>query len=344
MYFFGRIRNVQMSIINQTRRHFFNNNIQNNIHKQSKIIKKLLRKNELKRGQIEGITFSETTKKGPSVHTQRRMNVLDKVLMEHITDFMSTGELDPRLENKSIEICLVKVTQDFKQINIYWLDNSLDQSDTVEILNDCAHRLRYELCQLYVMGNLPPIQFVKDKHKDIAKEVERKLAAADYGEDYQPNLYPLAVNHTVSLKAFTNADKQSTDSPDDTFNVTLPVMKHDVFDLDHDRIMSKIKVSLLQSRHMLKKRVTNTQLNLFPASESISQNVPNFLTTQEQEEQFAKFLKDKQRERRRKYKKDRSNKDIIYQLNEEREDDFEDTYDDDFHGDHLTDDNERVDR
>ncbi|XP_076279031.1 uncharacterized protein LOC143208441 [Lasioglossum baleicum] len=341
MYYSGKIRNVQMFIINQTRRHFFTNNIQNNIHKQSRVMKKLLRKNELKRGRIEGITFSETMKRGPSVHTTRRMNVLNKVLMEHITDFMSTGELDPRLENKCIEICFVKITQDFKQINIYWIDNSLDKSDTIEILNDCAHRLRYELCQLYVMGNLPPISFVKYKRMDIAKEVERKLAIADYGEDYQPSLYPLAVNCTVSLKTFTNVDQQSTDSPDDTFNVTLPVMQHDVFNLDHNRIMSKIKVSLSQSRQMLKKRATSTELNLFPAAESVSQNDPNFLTVQEQEEQFEKFLKDKQRERRRKYKKDRSNMDV---LNEDGEDDFEDDYVDDFHADEFTDDNESMDR
>lgn len=342
MYFSGKIRNVQVFIINQTRRHFFTNNIQENIHKQSKLMQKILRKNELKRGKIEGVTFSETMKRGPSVHTTRRMNVLNKVLMEHITDFMSTGELDPRLESKIIEICYVKITQDFKQINIYWIDNSIDKSDTTDILNDCAHRLRYELCQLYVMGNLPPISFVKYKRVDIAKEVDRKLAIADYGEDYQPSIYPLAMNRTISLKTFTDVDQQSTDSVDDTFNVTLPVMQHDVFNLDHNRIMSKIKVSLSQSRQMLKKRATNKELNLFPASESVTQIEPNFLTTQEQEEQFEKFLKDKQRERRRKYKKDRSNMDVIYQLSEDREDD--DDYVDDFHDDEFTDDNEHVDR
>ncbi|XP_076377761.1 uncharacterized protein LOC117220414 isoform X1 [Megalopta genalis] len=297
---------------------------------------KLKASENILRGEMDSIIFSENTKRGPSVHVQRRMNVLNQVLMERITDFMSTGELDHRLEDKCIEISHVKITQDFKIINIYWIDNSIDMSDTEKILDTCAYRLRYELCQLRIMGNLPPIKFVKCKHMDRAREVERKLAIADYGEDYQPTLYPYAVNHIVSSKSSTDNDTEITDCINDTFSITLPVMSHDVFDLNHHRIMSKIKASLTQSRQSHKQQATSMQ--------STQKAVPDFLTTKEQEEQFSQFLKRKQHDRRLKRKEKRS-MNVIHHLIEENENDL-DTISDDDHvtdDDYVTDDNYGID-
>lgn len=165
--------------------------------------------------------------------------------MEYITDFLSTGELDPRLLNKSLEIMYVKVAPDFKLINVHWVDNSIDTSDTEEILEQCAFKLRYELCQLHVIGIVPPIKFVKCKHIHQEREVERRLAIADYGEDYIPSIYPSSTNHVISLKKFTNSDNETTkaessDNSDDNFHITLPIMVHNIFDLDHAQIMSKV--------------------------------------------------------------------------------------------------------
>ncbi|KZC10796.1 Putative ribosome-binding factor A, mitochondrial [Dufourea novaeangliae] len=272
---------------------------------------KILRRNDQGKIQMDGYTLSEIPKKTISKHTHRRMTVLNKVFMKHITDFMCTGEIDLGLMNKSVEIHDVKVTQDFKLVNIYWSDNSLDTSDTEEILKRCAFQLRYELTQLHVIGRVPPIQFVRYKHIHAQNEVDRRLAIADYGEDYIPSVYPLATNCVVTFSNSVNTDEKSlesknTDNSNSNFSVTLPIMRHDVFGLNHARIMSKIKASLNQAKQVHWKE-NNNQLNPTPTSESSSQSMPSFLTTEEQQEQFNNYLREKQRQRRLKRNNSRTN-------------------------------------
>lgn len=165
--------------------------------------------------------------------------MLNKIFMEHITDMMSTGEIEPELLNRNIEVSHVKITADFKFLNIYWIDNSTAVSNTEDLLRLCAFQLRKQLTQLSIMGFVPPIQFVKRRHVNDIKEVERRLAIADYGEDHIPNVYPFAANHVVTSKDLTCEDNETSEG-DDGFKISLPLMKHDVFDLDHSRIMLKV--------------------------------------------------------------------------------------------------------
>ncbi|XP_043249382.1 uncharacterized protein LOC122395666 isoform X2 [Colletes gigas] len=313
-----------------------NSRKENNPSKQSRLINKLLQKSKYVKVGKDAFSVGETAERGPSIHTTRRMNVLNKIFMQHVTDLMSTGEMNSALVEKSIEITDLKITADFKLVNVFWIDNSTDTSDTEEVLRSCAFRLRHELSQLRIMGNVPPIQFVRCKHYNKLLELEKRFATADYGEDYIPNIYPFAVNHIVTSKTSANKNDSETsstnlDSTDDAFYITLPVMKHDVFGLDHSRIMTKIKASLLQSKKFKLKQATCVQSDV-TSSESRVQNSSDYLTEKQQQEQFSKFLKAKRKEQKMKHKK-RLDNNVIYDLNEENEDDSDYDFDIDYNED-----------
>ena len=304
---------------------------------------KLLRKDQPKRGGIDATNtaLNGLPKKQPSMHTRRRMTVLNKIFMEHITDMMSTGEIEPELLNRNIEVSHVKITADFKFLNIYWIDNSTAASNTEDLLHSCAFQLRRQLTQLCVMGFVPPIQFVKCRHINDIKEVERRLAIADYGEDHIPNVYPFAANHVVTPKDLTREDKETSECDDD-FKISLPLMRHDVFDLDHSRIMLKIKTSLDKSRQTLKRRIDNMQSDATtPPPEPDEQNIPNFVSKEEQEKLFTKFLTQRRREQRLKRRSLRE--DIVnYDIDEPPDDsDFDTEYES---SDYMYEDSEYKDR
>ncbi|XP_076248156.1 uncharacterized protein LOC143187883 [Calliopsis andreniformis] len=320
------MKNVQIFLMNQICRHLSTTSIRQSTSKQSMVLDKILRKNRTKRSyEVSDLFGSGTMKKQPSVHTTRRMTVLNKIFMQHITDMMSTGEAEPNLLNKNIQISEVKVTQDFKQINVYWIDNGIDKSDTEEMLRKCASQLRYKLTELHVIGYVPPIQFVRCKHNNTLKEIERRLEIADFGEDYEPNSYPYIENYDVISNSSTDSSTETENS--DIFKISLPVMKYNVFGLNHALIMSKIKVTLNKTRETSNKRVENSESDSILNTRSKVQDVPMFLTAEEQEEQFSKFLAQRRKEQRLKYKRSKEN--VIYDIYDENnsESDYEDDTD-----------------
>lgn len=99
--------------------------------------------------------------------SSRRVAVLNKLFMRHITDLMATGEVAGELIGRGIEISRVKVASDFTRVNVYWLAKGSRHDDQTEmILSRNAHSLRHELSQLRIIGSVPRIEFVKGK-KDI---------------------------------------------------------------------------------------------------------------------------------------------------------------------------------
>lgn len=261
---------------------------------------KLMKKDQLKRDSLElfGQSYGEPNKQ-LSVHTLRRMATLNKVFMEYITDMLSTGEIEPEIVRRNIEISHVKVTADFKQLNVFWIDHNQDYVDMDELLRKCAFELRHKLSKLRVIGRVPPIQFVKCRGIHILKEVERKLKQLDLGENYVPRPYPDAIHHTISAantinhNATTEDENEKRETSED-FSVTIPVMRHDVFGLDHYSIMTQIKTSLNKHKKAIKLPVASSKVN--------AENISNFLTDEEQKEQFAKFIKQRQKQRRHKLK------------------------------------------
>ncbi|CAK9815674.1 Putative ribosome-binding factor A, mitochondrial [Anthophora quadrimaculata] len=330
MYFLIRVQNTQTFSLKEMSRYIFTSRIEYSISRQSKFMNKLINRDQSKRDPLEFVTNPKgASKETLSLHTLRRMNVLNKVFMEYITDMMSTGEIDPEILNKNIEISHIKITPDFKTINVHWIDNNLQNSNTEELLKECAFKLRHELSQLRIIGNVPLIQFVKCKSFHKLKEVKLKLQSLDLREDSVSNLFPDAMYHTVHANRIDHDEEveneKSLNNSKDTFSITVPVMQHNVFGLDHHRIMSKIKVSLNKAKNPCKRQI-NVQLRSFSPSEQNIENISNFLTDKEQKEQFDKFLKQNRKEQRQKRKLQFSETDSVIHDNEQQEDEV-DNYD-----------------
>lgn len=332
MYFFIKIQNTQIFGVKQIFRYIFNDSIKYNTWKQSKFINKFL-KNKLKRYSIENINPTTYVAENKiSVHTQRRMNVLNKVFMEHITDMISTGEVEPEILNRNIEISHVKITPNFKLINVYWIDNN-EKLDTEELLQKCAFQLRHKLSQLRVVGIVPPIQFVKCKN--IVKKIEEKLKIIQLEENYIQSPYPDAIHHTIT------ASDDVHNNEEDKFSIIIPIMKHDVFGLDHFRIMSKIKNSLNKS---LKKQTININSHSNPLSQSDVKNSSNFLIDNDHRKEFDKFLNERRKEQRKKNKRKYCKlNDFIYNFEEQDvNNNIEDNYDDFAENDYDFDENDSI--
>jgi len=167
--------------------------------------------------------------------------------MQHITDQISMGEVSDIINN-GIEITHVKVTTDFKCINVFWIHNNTNVSSLVteEELQRCAKIIRHELSQLRVIGVVPPIQFVKNKQYFIEKEVEEKLAIIACEKDIEESsLYPEEIQLATSCISTCNQTLQeelvsNNDSKIDEPRIQLPVMRHDVLGLNHHKIMSRV--------------------------------------------------------------------------------------------------------
>jgi len=188
--------------------------------------------------ELRSITNINPVDKSPSMYTKRRMIIRDKLFMQHITDMMSMGEVSDIIK-EDIEITHVKITPDFKYVNVFYISNnaSLDQ----EALQKCARIIRHELSQLRVIGIVPPIQFVQNKQCLREKEVERRLAMINFEEDSEILTEPMQLDISDTSSVEQHKEPVANhDSKADEFYIQLPTMRHDVLGLDHHEIMSRV--------------------------------------------------------------------------------------------------------
>ncbi|GAB0100683.1 uncharacterized protein DMENIID0001_167590 [Sergentomyia squamirostris] len=177
--------------------------------------------------------------KGQPKHVLRRVTVLNKLFMRNIADIMATGELSGEIVGKGLEICRVKIAPDFRVVNVYWLAKGTDADDEIEmLLGRISGRLRHELSQLRLMGEVPRISFQKDLNFSKFADVDRLLEKADFGEDYVP------LQMGQKLKENIAVDKNAEIFPTDA----LPEMRQDVFGLNHEEIMMKISKTMSKTQ------------------------------------------------------------------------------------------------
>lgn len=196
---------------------------------------------------------------------KRRMVVLNKIFMEAITGIMATGEMSKDIVGRGVEISSVQISNDFTFLRVFWFTTEKDphqQELLSKLLDKCANRVRYEVTQMRVVGNVPPILFVKDRKQGLSFQLDKLMLTADYGEDYVPTITPQSIKPELTLYSKLPADvrekvieinKQEfsvdesliTDDAEqeeiqDIFNVDLPPMRHDTLGLDHYFIMSRV--------------------------------------------------------------------------------------------------------
>lgn len=224
------------------------------VSKQSKILNRLIQgkrptKKWHENDQILPSATSLSNDHGASKHISRRITVLNKLFMQHISDMLANGEWSNKIAGFGLEISQVKITSDFHLINVYWTAKNVENSDNLEAtLQPIAIRIRHELSQLRLMGEVPRIAFVKDRTLSKLAEVDHLLAMADFGDDFVPTT-PSNFRAQMIRKDFTETSESSSDLND----FQLPPMRHDVLGLNQLDIMNKIKQKMTKNRQAWEK-------------------------------------------------------------------------------------------
>lgn len=258
-------------------------------------------------------SLSNPTSQGKS--SQRRVHVLNKLFMQHITDYMATQS---SFAGYGLEISRVKITIDFKIINVFWLAKGDENDEKLEaMLSQSAGMLRHNLSSLRLMGEVPKIKFVKDRFYAKSAEVDMLLKIADFGDDYVPSTSSQLIKHDLSGNPIQSDDD-------------LPEMTHTILGLNHTEIMNRIKQNMAKTRQAWEKyeteQPTSLQRKYAPDGEESKDAIIRL-----REEELQAFLSQR-RTRNRKERRPRPSED-----NDDFDEDedgelfeLEDTYTDDF--------------
>ncbi|KAJ9590351.1 hypothetical protein L9F63_027810, partial [Diploptera punctata] len=215
-------------------------------------------------------------------------------------EIMASGELSNIIVGRGIQISRVKVSSDFSGISVYWLAmESENDAEIEEILEKYSWQLRHELTQLRVIGVVPPLHFIKDKEYSKVAEVNRLLAAADFGEDFVPD----SIGYHLKSEFMQTPHLPSQVVEIDQVNnegisePPLPPMRNDVLGLKHADIMAKIK------KGMKKAKAPHRQLVTSEAETEPERVEPQELIEYEniklKNEEFTKFLMKQQIQRKK---------------------------------------------
>uniref|UniRef100_A0A182W073 Ribosome-binding factor A, mitochondrial n=1 Tax=Anopheles minimus TaxID=112268 RepID=A0A182W073_9DIPT len=205
--------------------------------KAAKVLNKLMNGSKSKKKRY----YDETNDRGPKLmptksiassnrqgkESNRRIAVLNKLFMKNITDLMATGSFASDLYGYGIQISRVRVAPDFREASIYWFSTNLNKDVRIDgILKPLSSRMRHELSQLRLMGEVPQLTFVQDKRYYVEGLLNSLLKQADYGVD--------------------EADECEQDDLKGSEDQRLcePEMKHDILGLDHAQIMNRIRQSV----------------------------------------------------------------------------------------------------
>ncbi|KAM6349537.1 putative ribosome-binding factor A, mitochondrial isoform 2-T3 [Podargus strigoides] len=152
---------------------------------------------------------------------------------------------------------MVSLASNFSACRVYWNPAATMEKDidVENVLRRSAPRIRYLLTSQQILGNVPPVVFVKDKEAAAVKEIEELLSIADFGPPEEVE----TLSQNDSSKPFSSAT-QSSDLP----------MRSNLFGIDHE---------LLNKQIMDYKRL------------KVSRYTESIAWTKEQEQQFSKIQK-----------------------------------------------------
>ncbi|XP_074755880.1 putative ribosome-binding factor A, mitochondrial [Athene noctua] len=155
-----------------------------------------------------------------------RLRVLNNLIHKAVTEMMSTGEVNQELYDLKLEICKVSLASNFSACRLYWNPSATmeKQSYVESVLQRSAPRIRYLLMSQQIVGNVPPVLFVKDKEAAAVKEIEELLSIADFGP---PEEEETSQNHSSEV---LSSAIQSPESP----------MRSNLFGIDHELLNKQI--------------------------------------------------------------------------------------------------------
>ncbi|XP_009636185.1 putative ribosome-binding factor A, mitochondrial isoform X1 [Egretta garzetta] len=156
-----------------------------------------------------------------------RCRVLNSLIHKAVADLMTTCEVNQELYDLKLEICKVSLASNFSACRVYWNPATTREKESYveSVLRKSAPRIRYLLMSQQILGNVPPIVFVKDKEAAAVKEIEELLSIADFGPPEEVE----TLSQNDSSKLFSSA-AQSSDSP----------MRSNLFGIDHELLNKQI--------------------------------------------------------------------------------------------------------
>ncbi|XP_030355715.1 putative ribosome-binding factor A, mitochondrial isoform X2 [Strigops habroptila] len=169
--------------------------------------------------------------KGDQIKTRKedniRFRVLNSFIHKAVAEMMATCEVNQELYDLKLEISKVCLASNFSACRVYWNPAAtMEKESYVEsVLQKSAPRIRYLLKSQQILGNIPPIVFVKDKEAAAVRKIEELLSIADFG----PPEAEETLSHDDSSKLFSSA----TESSD-------PPMKSNLFGIDHELLNKQI--------------------------------------------------------------------------------------------------------
>ncbi|XP_072780312.1 putative ribosome-binding factor A, mitochondrial isoform X2 [Taeniopygia guttata] len=160
------------------------------------LLRKMLRKNKKKFWYDSPTLGSQTLYKPTKLDFLRkneltktrkednmRCRVLNGLIHKAVLEMATTCEVSQEFYDLKLEICKVSLSSNFSACRVYWNPTStMEKESFVEsVLRKSAPRIRYLLKSQQIVGNVPPVVFIKDKEAAAVKEVEDLLAIADFG-------------------------------------------------------------------------------------------------------------------------------------------------------------------
>uniref|UniRef100_A0A8B9NNQ4 Ribosome binding factor A n=1 Tax=Accipiter nisus TaxID=211598 RepID=A0A8B9NNQ4_9AVES len=189
-----------------------------------------------------------------------RCRILNSLIHKAVTEMMATSEVNQELFDLKLEICKVSLASNFSACRVYWNPAATTEKESYieSVLQKSAPRIRYLLTSQQILGNVPPIVFLKDKEAAAVKEIEELLSIADFGPPEEEEEEEI-LSQNDSSELFSSAT-QSSDSP----------MLSNLFGIDHERLNKQI---------MDYKRL------------KVSRDIGSIAWTKEQEQQLSKIQK-----------------------------------------------------
>lgn len=239
--------------------------------------------------------FGKSAKAAGGKQTTRRMTVLNKLFMSHITDQMATGSVSENLVGKGLQVTAVKISPDFAGINVYWRGGTAANQgeDLQEELNKSAGKLRHELSQLGLMGEVPRIRFVRDRTHSNMEQVDHLLRNMHIEpEEIEENAKNSITSTTqtayteVRRELYGNSVCTALEKDENEF----PVMRHDVLGVDHKEIMSRIHAKMKKSKQAWDQHQTNQFSQNVIETENKTVELNQIAESAAAAERFEKFL------------------------------------------------------
>ncbi|NXN18792.1 RBFA factor, partial [Indicator maculatus] len=126
-----------------------------------------------------------------------RCRVLNSLIHKALADMMTTCEISQELYDLQLDICKatfsplqVSLASNFSACRIYWNPVATTEKESYieRVLQRSAPRIRYLLTSRQIVGNMPPVVFVKDREGAAVREVEELLSVADFGPPEEETL------------------------------------------------------------------------------------------------------------------------------------------------------------